>query len=228
MSNKQGLSRESSSCSHSTLGCKLILTREHLCPFALIEPHQEIAEVLQCPISSFPCTYLGLPLSTPKMTHGMLMLVIHRVDKRKSSASGGHCWGGRLILINSVLAVIPNHFMECFLWPKESLQKLEQILRGFLWQGKSSASGGHCLVAWDFVKLPKANGGLGIRDPAAHNVSMICKFASKILQHSDEPCYNWFASLYCHHTIPVDNQNGDTAIWKCLKTSFRLVWVNHV
>lgn len=43
-----------------------------------------VAELLQCQISSFPCTYLGLPLSTNKITHGLLMHVIHKVDKRLS------------------------------------------------------------------------------------------------------------------------------------------------
>uniref|UniRef100_A0A8R7TTQ0 Uncharacterized protein n=1 Tax=Triticum urartu TaxID=4572 RepID=A0A8R7TTQ0_TRIUA len=48
--------------------------------------------------------------------------------------------------------------MACFLWPKESLGKLEQILRGFLWQGKKSALGGQCL--WPGMLLPSP-GALG-------------------------------------------------------------------
>ena len=155
----------------------------------------KIAELLQCPISAFPCTYLGLPLSFHKISHGLLIPVIHKVDKRLSGWLATFLsWGGRVTLINSVWVSIPNYFMACFLWPAKSMDKLEQILRGFLWQGKNSAKGGHCLVAWETVITPKNNGGLGIRNLRAHNMAMICKLMSNILQHSEVPCFNWFVS----------------------------------
>lgn len=92
-----------------------------------------VAVILQCPISSFPWTYLGLPLSTQKISHGMLLPVIHRVDRRLSGWLATFLsWGGRLTLVNSVLASIPNYFMACFIWPQQSLDRLEQILQGFL------------------------------------------------------------------------------------------------
>ena len=139
----------------------------------------EIASTLGCPISSFPCTYLGMPLSLHKIKHGMLLPVIHRVDRHLSGWLATFLsWGGRLTLINSVLAGIPSYFMTCFPWPKESIGKMEGLLRAFFWQGKNSIKGGQCLVAWDKVVLPRANGGLGIRDLHAHNQAMLCKFSS--------------------------------------------------
>ena len=45
---------------------------------------QEVAPIFQCPVSSFQCIYLGLPLSTLKITHGLLLPVISKVDKRLS------------------------------------------------------------------------------------------------------------------------------------------------
>ena len=44
----------------------------------------EIAQLFGCTISSFLCTYLGLPLSLHKITHGLLLPVIHKVDRRLS------------------------------------------------------------------------------------------------------------------------------------------------
>lgn len=152
------------------------------------------------------------------------MPIIHRVDKRLSGWLASFLsWGGRLTLINAVLALIPSYFMGCFLWPKQSLDKLEQILRGFLWQGKNRAMGGHCLIAWDFVTLPRHNGGLGVRDLAAHNRAMVCKVLAQILQHSYVPCYQWFASKYCQKALSTSMQSGDTAMWRCLKSSMQLV-----
>lgn len=130
----------------------------------------EIARLLGCPVSSFPCTYLGLPLSVNKITHGMLLPVIHKVDKRLSGWLATFLsWGGRLTLVNSVLVGIPSYLMSFFPWPKESINKLEGLLRAFFWQGKSKAFGGHCLVAWDRVVLPLYAGGLGVRDLSTHN-----------------------------------------------------------
>ena len=142
----------------------------------------EIAHLLGCPVSSFPCTYLGLPLSLNKVTHGMLLPVIHKVDKRLSGWLATFLsWGGRLTLINSVLAGIPSYFMPCFPWPKESISKLEGLLRAFFWQGKSKTSGSHCLVAWDKVIQPRCASGLGVRDLSSHTQAMMCKFVAKVL-----------------------------------------------
>lgn len=185
---------------------------------------QAVADLLQCQTESFPCTYLGLPLSPNKITHGLLMPVIQKVDKRLSGWLATFLsWGGRLTLINSVLAAIPSYFMGCFLWPKQSLDKLEQILRGFLWQGQNKAKGGHCLVAWGTVTLPKINGGLGVRDLRSHNLAMICKFMARIQHQTEIPCYNWFAQSYCRREISWNVHSGDTTTWRCLKSSLKLV-----
>ncbi|XBI19760.1 hypothetical protein VPH35_061206 [Triticum aestivum] len=96
-----------------------------------------------------------MPLSLHKIKHGMLLPVIHRVDRRLSGWLATFLsWGGHLTLINSVLASIPSYFMTCFPWPKEPLSKLEGLLRAFFWQGKNKIKGGQCLVAWDKVVLP--------------------------------------------------------------------------
>lgn len=126
-------------------------------------------------------------------------------------------------MINAVLAAIPNYFMACFEWPTESLQKLNKILRAFLWQGISLVNGGHCLVTWDTVILPKENGGLGVRDLQAHIAGMICRFTSKILQETDVPCFSWFVYRYCRHSIPQSASNSDTPMWRCFKASVPMV-----
>ena len=145
-----------------------------------------IAELFGCQISSFPCTYLGLPLSLHKIKHGLLLPVIHRVDKRLSGWLATFLSsGGRLTLINSVLASIRSYYMACFPWPKESIAKHESLMRGFFWQGKSSTKGGQCLVAWQSVTLPRTSDGLGVRDLAAHNQALLSKFVARVLQFSD-------------------------------------------
>ena len=172
-------------------GLQINFHKSTLVPVSVdVDTALDIARVLGCPVSSFPCTYLSLPLSLHKITHGMLLPIIHRVDKRLSGWLATFLsWGGRLTLLNSVLAGIPSYFMACFLWPKEPINKLEGLLHAFFWQGKRKISGGHCLVAWDKVILPRYAGVLGIRDLSAHNQAMLCKFVAKVLPFSDIPCY---------------------------------------
>jgi hypothetical protein len=52
----------------------------------------------------------------------------------------------------------------------ETLLAIEKILRGFLWKGRKDAHGGHCLVAWDRVCMPKELGGLGILNLRRMNI----------------------------------------------------------
>lgn len=119
-----------------TLGYRSTSAKAHSYLFAWMTPPARGCLGF-CSVSNFPYTYLGLPLSMQKISHGLLMPVIHMVDKRLLGWFVTFLsWGGRLTLINSVLASIPNYFMACFLWPSQTLDKLEQILRG-----------GHCLVA---------------------------------------------------------------------------------
>lgn len=42
------------------------------------------------------------------------------------------------------------------------LKGIDEVRRGFLWQGAAEAKGGHCRLAWTKVCTPKQLGGLGI------------------------------------------------------------------
>jgi hypothetical protein len=44
----------------------------------------------------------------------------------------------------------------------KTLLVIEKILRGFPWKGRKNVHGGHCLVVWDRVCMPKEFGALGI------------------------------------------------------------------
>jgi hypothetical protein len=47
-----------------------------------------------------------------------------------------------------------------------AFKAIEKVQKGFLWRGRKVVrwGGGHCLLAWPMVALPKELGGLGIFD----------------------------------------------------------------
>jgi hypothetical protein len=107
-------------------------------------------------------TYIGLPLSMSKISRTMLPPVIQRVDSRLPGWMPRMLGSGAQVqLINSALSAIPNFSMACILWDKASIEAIDRLTRAFLWKNKKDIHGGHCLIAWDVVTMPKEQGGLG-------------------------------------------------------------------
>lgn len=46
---------------------------------------QESGSLLQCPSTTFPCTYLGLPISNKKLSKGTLMVWVEKIADRLPS-----------------------------------------------------------------------------------------------------------------------------------------------
>ncbi|CAN4088434.1 unnamed protein product [Withania somnifera] len=59
--------------------------------------------------------------------------------------------------------------------PSKVLKQLDIIRRNFLGEGNSNTHKFH-LIEWDKVTLPKCKGGLGVRDLASHNKSLLTKW----------------------------------------------------
>ncbi|KAM0888278.1 hypothetical protein ACQ4PT_028461 [Festuca glaucescens] len=178
------------------------------------------ASILGCATAAMPCTYLGLPLSASKISKGLLQPVINKIQKRLPG------WmprlmssGGRIQMINSVLSAIPNFFMACIEWDQASIDDVDKLRRAFLWKNKEKILGGHCLVAWDIVTMPRKQGGLGIRDLRIHNRAVMANFTSKLLSSGVGPCFSWMASWHMQDSIPISPAHHDSYFWKSILAS---------
>lgn len=129
--------------------------------------------VLGCQVGSFPCKYLGLPLTLSKQTAQQFQGLVDQLAAclptwRAASLPKS----GRLLQVQSVLCAIPIHAMLVLDVPPRTIAAMIKICRGFLWCRKAKASGGNCVVAWSTVSAPKWAGGLGIPDLRWLNVSL--------------------------------------------------------
>ncbi|CAN1815182.1 Putative ribonuclease H protein At1g65750 [Linum perenne] len=70
-------------------------------------------------------------------------------------------FGGRVVLLKSVLSHLPTYFLSILRIPATVLAKLESIQKRFLWGGLEEKRRIH-LISWDWVKTAKCIGGLGV------------------------------------------------------------------
>ena len=97
------------------------------------------------------------------------------------------CWkakylsyGGRLVLLNSVLSSLPMFMMSFFEIPKGVLKILTILNQDFFWQG-SSEKHKYRLAKWDILCRPKDQGGLGILDLQLQNKCLLAKWLVDLL-----------------------------------------------
>jgi hypothetical protein len=122
-----------------------------------------LQQQLPCQISSFPCTYLGLPLSLKKLTTGQAQ---HIVDKVADQLPGWKAEimtrAGRKVQVQCVMTGKLIYLTMAVDSLQELSRQLIKIRKGFLWKGRKEVRDGHCLVAWGRVCRPIELGGLGV------------------------------------------------------------------
>ena len=108
--------------------------------------------------------YLGLPLSSRKLSLPNCQPLIQQIKNRFSSWSvKTHSFAGRQLLIKTVIAGINTFWCSAFILPRACINKITSMCNQFLWKG--NLEGHHSVrVSWDTVTLTTAQGGLGIKD----------------------------------------------------------------
>ncbi|KAJ1265829.1 hypothetical protein BS78_08G104300 [Paspalum vaginatum] len=127
---------------------------------------------------------------------------------------------GSLVYINLVLTSIPIYYMTNILLPKDLLENLKAIIRNFWWKGQQSegTTKSICFRAWDDIFQPKHLGGLGIKNIATVNKSLVIHSAWMVAANEDPLLSKVLKSKYCPHT----------SFWKAPLTGSRSVFWSSV
>ena len=182
----------------------------------------QMAQTLGTTISAFPQTYLGLPLSTHKVVSSDLVPLFSKAEKYLNGwlASQSAQPGGRLALMTSVLDNLPTHLMSCFPLDKQNIAKFNKKRRSFFWAVGDHCSGAQCLVDWDRVYVPKAAGGLGVKNLVTRNICLLLKFSYKFL-HSNE--LSWKKWITQHSAYPLHHTSINTFLATIIKKNIHLL-----
>jgi hypothetical protein len=181
--------------------------------------HENIRASFGCAISSFPQTYLGLPLSTHTMRLTDFNPIMVKADLRLSGWRGRSLpIGGRLLLVNYVLTAMLAHAMAAGTLPAGVIEAFDKRRRVFLWTGEETCNGGQCKVAWDAVCTLNAMGGMGVLSIRHQNSALLSKFLTKIHSSSSAPWACWLRRMYGWSPSRDlgDPHHLDSPVWKDL------------
>ncbi|KAK4383918.1 hypothetical protein Sango_3108000 [Sesamum angolense] len=129
---------------------------------AVQQERQQILDYLGFQEGSLPVKYLGIPLTSSRLTIADCRPLIDKVDARLAGWNNQILsYAGWLQLIKSVLTTLHTYWASAFILPKGVLKILEKKMRQFLWQG--SAGSRNAKVAWAWISKRKRKEGLRYR-----------------------------------------------------------------
>jgi hypothetical protein len=89
-------------------------------------------------------------------------------------------FGGRIVLLNSVLSAIPIFYLSFMKMPVKVWKEVVKSQREFLWGGLEKKRKINW-VCWDTVTKSKSDGGLGVKDLRRVSLSLLAKWKWRFL-----------------------------------------------
>ena len=153
-------------------GLKVNVAKSETIPIGEVNNMQALAEFLGCRIRALPMTYLGMPPGASNKSPSIWNPILEKMERKLAGWKKLYLSkGGRLTLLKITLSSLPTYFLSLFTIPTHVANKIEKLQRDFLW-GDSKTH----LLSWDKVRLPIANGGLGIRKLTTFNKTLLGKW----------------------------------------------------
>jgi hypothetical protein len=145
--------------------------------------------------------YLGVPIIHARRKNSLYEFIIDKVRKRLSSWKAKNLtFARRITLTQSVLAALPTYVMQTTLLPQGVCNKIEKLMRNFIWGSAEENQSWHS-VSWDNICKPKNQGGLGIRRIKHYNQALLMKLAWNIINN---PSAMWVKILKAKYKCGQD------------------------
>ncbi|XP_058776403.1 uncharacterized protein LOC131650721 [Vicia villosa] len=181
---------------------------------------QQILQITGFSAGSIPFKYLGVPLSSRRLTiHHCRTLVDRILAKIQHWTAKLLSYAGRYQLIRSVLFGVTSYWLNVFPIPKGVLKHIEAMCRSFLWKGNAEATR-KAPVTWDSVCNPKRARGLNITSLKEWNIASMGKLFWNIQAKADKLWVKWVNTYYLKHADALDWQHKNCSwilanVFKC-------------
>lgn len=131
---------------------------------------------------------------------------------------------GKEILIKAVAQALPTYTMACFDITKGLCDDISRLICRYWWSQHDRDRAMHW-VSWEWMMLPKREGGLGFRDLHSFNMAMLARQGWRLLQVPDSLCARvlkakYFPGLDILHATTVP---GMSYVWRSILKGVQLL-----
>lgn len=121
------------------------------------------------------------------------------------------------MFIKSVIQAIPSFSMGCFKIPIGLCNDIEVLIRKLWWGERGNRQKIHWLK-WDEMTKSKIVGGMGFRDLAMYNDSLLAKQAWRLLTDKNSLLYRIFKARFSPHCTIMEAKDSRSSsyAWKSI------------
>ncbi|CAK8578548.1 unnamed protein product [Lathyrus sativus] len=169
---------------------------------------------------SLPFKYLGVPLTTKRLSINHYMILVDKiVDRVRHWSTKLLSYAGRLQLIKSITFAIANYWLQCLPLPKYVLKKINTICRTFLWTSGLEPSN-RSPVAWKTVCKPVKYGGMNIINLEIWSIVTMLKLIWNICNKADNMWVRWVHTYYFKNKSVMEMSVKPDSSW-IMKTTLK-------
>ncbi|KAI0511115.1 hypothetical protein KFK09_011738 [Dendrobium nobile] len=166
---------------------------------------------------NLPIKYLGTPIFKGKKKNFLFDDIFSIIQKKLANWSANFLsFGGRLVLIKSVLNSIPIYLFHTLMPSFNICSKMERLINRFFWGSKLNSNAIHW-AAWSKICGPLEEGGMGCKNIFDSAIAFSHKLWFTF--RSNNNLWSRYMNIkYCHNIHPIlcSVKNTDSPIWKRL------------